>query len=434
MTAADQKKREPTRKPPDRNEIARDLFSEHLDIDRISRVIRAQNAAGAEATGHREHAEDPSRDPGAIPTADMDSSVQVATPIHTHRSEQRPPVETNDQTRPQGAAETGSRARGHSLRVLVGAVMMAGFAATNLSDGEVAPDPVVRTTSAPESIAEPAQIPPVAVSAKLPSETRPARVEIVVPPAPPVPDMRNLAIAAVGRAPTMQNVEPQPAVPGVRSTWMSGPSMSRIRPAAMPLPSLPVSFSAATTTASAPIVVVRVQRLAQSVDAVTPALAAMQSDVQFRPAVLRRPELPIPSENIDKSFDSGGADERDTVLTVSLRPRARPVSWGRQATQPVASGTSSTRMVIHYSNRTSKARAETIAQELRQSQFGQVELRSVNFDISKDNVRYFFIDDLAAARQIGVLIEANGGSPAIRDFTSFSPLPRNGTIEIWVSS
>ncbi|MEL6643550.1 MAG: hypothetical protein AAFQ79_06415 [Pseudomonadota bacterium] len=52
----------------------------------------------------------------------------------------------------------------------------------------------------------------------------------------------------------------------------------------------------------------------------------------------------------------------------------------------------------------------------------------VNFGIRTSNVRYFHAEDRAAAVQVARLLGAE-----LRDFTTFRPSPRIGTVEVWVA-
>lgn len=65
---------------------------------------------------------------------------------------------------------------------------------------------------------------------------------------------------------------------------------------------------------------------------------------------------------------------------------------------------------------------------LRETGFSVKDPKRVGFSISKNNIRYFHAGDAEAAQ---ILAEAVDGTA--RDFTSFSPSPPVGTIEVWLA-
>jgi hypothetical protein len=53
--------------------------------------------------------------------------------------------------------------------------------------------------------------------------------------------------------------------------------------------------------------------------------------------------------------------------------------------------------------------------------------------IRDSNVRYFHLADLPAAVEVAArLAPVLGSTPAIRDFTGFTPRPSEGAIEVWL--
>ena len=82
--------------------------------------------------------------------------------------------------------------------------------------------------------------------------------------------------------------------------------------------------------------------------------------------------------------------------------------------------------------------AEQLASQLLSAGIGQVEVRAVKFDVATASVRYFFDQDRAGAERltaaIGPFLSWHGrAAPSTPiGFTDFRPLPRQGTIEIWL--
>lgn len=92
------------------------------------------------------------------------------------------------------------------------------------------------------------------------------------------------------------------------------------------------------------------------------------------------------------------------------------------------------RVVIHH--RTGDAAAVARARELQEllaaDRGFNVEIRSVSVLVSADNIRIFFESDRQKARNTRDLV-ASGPIP-IRNFSDYRPLPRPGTIEIWLAA
>jgi len=57
----------------------------------------------------------------------------------------------------------------------------------------------------------------------------------------------------------------------------------------------------------------------------------------------------------------------------------------------------------------------------------------VRFAISRSNVRYYHPEDAAAAEAAAAALSAAVGPVEARDFTSYSPKPSPGTVEVWLS-
>jgi hypothetical protein len=100
------------------------------------------------------------------------------------------------------------------------------------------------------------------------------------------------------------------------------------------------------------------------------------------------------------------------------------------------------RVFIHYyvASAEDAALARQLADRLRQEGFAVGGIRPVQFRIGTGGVRYFFLQDRDAARDLLVVGDAQlrqGGKPLSRgprDFTHYDPKPASGTIEVWLAS
>ena len=134
-------------------------------------------------------------------------------------------------------------------------------------------------------------------------------------------------------------------------------------------------------------------------------------------------------------------------LPASLRPMPRPYRDAAAAaippelttelkTDPAAgrTGLSDARIVIHYNGAGHRSDAQKLANALSQAGASRPEIRAVDFAVASDSVRYFHsVDRSAAEDAVFVMLRQ---APAVRliDFTSFTPPPRQSTIELWLAS
>lgn len=146
-----------------------------------------------------------------------------------------------------------------------------------------------------------------------------------------------------------------------------------------------------------------------------PAAAAPQPEQPAAPTVASPPP-PSPQAAVPVPPTAGGA-----ASAAPLSPQAR--------------------VFIHHSanDRAAAARAAALASELQEQGASVVAVRSVPFGIRGLSVRYFHPGDRAPAAQVldltkGALAETAAASApsSPSDFTSFSPAPRLGTIEVWL--
>ena len=100
----------------------------------------------------------------------------------------------------------------------------------------------------------------------------------------------------------------------------------------------------------------------------------------------------------------------------------------------VPSPAETARIVIHHhaGDVAGAARARELRGRLAARDGITVEIRAVPMRVSLDNMRIFFASDRRQARDARDL--AGSGSMPIRDFSHYRPLPRPGTIEIWLAS
>lgn len=78
---------------------------------------------------------------------------------------------------------------------------------------------------------------------------------------------------------------------------------------------------------------------------------------------------------------------------------------------------------------------------LRDAGAGSIEVVDVDVRIGRDQIRFYFDEDRADADRLSTAIarsdpadSAAARTPDVRDFTSYRPLPRAGTIEVWMAS
>lgn len=92
---------------------------------------------------------------------------------------------------------------------------------------------------------------------------------------------------------------------------------------------------------------------------------------------------------------------------------------------------SETRVVIHYPKPAGPDASQDLARQLHDAGVGEVEIRAVGFPVSRHSVRYFYDADRTASETIEDML-GSGRRADVADFTHFIPLPRSGTVEIWL--
>ena len=124
------------------------------------------------------------------------------------------------------------------------------------------------------------------------------------------------------------------------------------------------------------------------------------------------------------------ADPAPSNATGSIAPpAANPVA----APAVVPAGPARPRFVLHVPSGSEAADAlSTRLVTALEPRFGTVEVRRVPDTPSRPSLRYFYAADEPVARQAADRMADNGLSWAVRDFSSYRPLPSRGTVEVWV--
>lgn len=123
------------------------------------------------------------------------------------------------------------------------------------------------------------------------------------------------------------------------------------------------------------------------------------------PASLTLPEAAVPAPG----------DAPLSAQSVPL-PVARPASAGDIT------------LVVHAPAALTDAELATASDAFAAAGFGTIEPKAVDLTIKEANVRFFSPRDEPAAARIAAALGAR-----LRDFTSFSPQPPDGTVEVWLS-
>ncbi len=456
MGGSSQRKRSSAPGQPDRREIAQDLFREHLDLDRITRVTKALHA-----DGKPERRQQPSF---LLDRDDTDIHPPCGSSMATSVADTLPPAERGAADNRPGSHAVSWSGRGVYLRVaaVLALVMPAVVIPAVVHDGQRSVFPVAADI---------------------------ARVDTAAPPRPSMPTawpirglepgglqtwtMWDRPTRSYGPVTPVQYLETQPdlmASVAVRTSLPNGPplQLASFTPTYEPVPNggradlVPAVHLRSPATGvlkSKPVlpgVPNRLQHQAAVIDtpdnfhdgirfrqmlpvraASVPALPLID-DTNSSPSPVRtaslfevaRPSLTgfiKPATDVDTGFPEIG---EPVGLT---RPRARPDPVTLSPAPATAVGSGPARIVIHYNSVNSgRLRADGLAQQLSATGIGSVELRSVGFEISRDNIRFFFPADSSVARRVGGVMTNSGAT--IRDFSTFRPSPRRGTIEIWLAS
>ena len=116
-------------------------------------------------------------------------------------------------------------------------------------------------------------------------------------------------------------------------------------------------------------------------------------------------------------------------------PEGTPAALDPPTSPPANAAAPRPRVFVHYAEgggSRAVARAERLADRVGDAGFAEVNLRSVPFAVETGSVRYFYAADRVFAER---LIETLGGTETtwrLTDFTTYRPLPRPGTLEVWL--
>lgn len=128
-----------------------------------------------------------------------------------------------------------------------------------------------------------------------------------------------------------------------------------------------------------------------------------------------------------------------SAAPIAAAPRRAAAAPARNdapgATNPMISRTlAQARVVIHYPERGGYERSQELTRLLRAVGTAEVETRAVRFAVDRQSIRYFHAADRDVSGKIADLVgvAGGGGRETVSDFTTFRPIPRDGTVEIWL--
>ncbi|MEM1361071.1 MAG: hypothetical protein AAGF94_05075 [Pseudomonadota bacterium] len=339
------------------------------------------------------------------PPSDIASQRSDETDLNHSRAPQALVAEQKTRTRPWAGV----------LLLLIAAVALYVIYQRGELENAAAPPDDPQVSDLNESTPQPTETVPttsVAITNDAPPKERDLRFDfapmpIVAAPAPvPVrdapPDFGRSAPQALGAAlqvPSRPVLEVTPVPP-------FSPVDEAVEPATV---DVPIAESAAPDTEEleptrAPDAT-NTNELAIAVD-VSPEILAPQPD----PA----------SDPIAEAVDLALLQTEET----SSQPGADPIPNGPFAAQH--------RFIIHYNPNSATAdQAEEAAAALRDQGAELVEVATVPFGISTTHIRQYHSGDTALA---DAAQQALGGTAQIRDFTSYTPRPSLGLIEIWLGA
>jgi|GEM_PF-2596862 len=329
----------------------------------------------------------------------------------------------------------------------------------DLWKGVVAPAPAGRPIAAavpPATRTEPPIAPPPPAAAAVPPASRPSVAAAVVAPA-----------VAAAPAATHEAEDDEP-VPARRSWWRGAPPLVRMAMVVgLLLLSLPVigyvvgavkDERPSTESSYLP------DEAADPVDADAEAARADGElaglpDRQAPPVVEPEPEPPVETAGVPEDLTAGttvpaaepAVPEADPAPVPPV-PREQPTVGAGEAVpaEPEAepepepadderAAPGGARVFVHYSTEQPGAdeAAADVARQLRERGFSVVDIRGVASSIETASVRYFYPADRADAEALhdalGAALRGRGYSAGdLKTMTGFRPLPRRGTIEVWV--
>jgi hypothetical protein len=134
---------------------------------------------------------------------------------------------------------------------------------------------------------------------------------------------------------------------------------------------------------------------------------------------------------LDQSNAAAGLTETQRALLfrqyVARRVATAP------AAAPRAPPVTIRRVVIHYPARSGPGEAEAARlQSVLRPNAEQAELRAVSDAAREPVIRYFFVEDEAAAKEVAADLHVTGADWRVEDFSAHRPRPSRGTVEVWL--
>jgi hypothetical protein len=275
------------------------------------------------------------------------------------------------------------------------------------------------------------------------AEVRPARRLYAVPKeeSPPAPAPRPHAAETDTAAAS--------AIAGARLRPAGAPALSR-PPAAVPAP---IKADGGRGRWPRWLVLLPVLLLGGGIAGLA-MIAKLPAPVAVPPPSIVSAPLPAvdePALSVQEQVGQPIAGQEPPVVAAPMSPGAQPPERLTAATPatvpepapaPVAPETAAVaapRIVVHHGgDPESTAVAGQLASQLQSAGFGAVEVRPVGFEVATTSIRFFFAGDRPAADRlttaIGPFLSFHGravpGTPI--GFTDYRPLPRQGTLEIWL--
>ncbi len=150
------------------------------------------------------------------------------------------------------------------------------------------------------------------------------------------------------------------------------------------------------------------------------------------------PEEGVPAVPVPKPAEPATLREDELVTTTAQS--ADPVGAEAESSMPQSAAPvamslpelAAARIVLHYRGAEGEGLARQLANALQSQGVEKTEMRRVGIEVSQANVRYFHDNNEPAAARVSELIRSLGFNSEVADFTSYSPSPSIGTIEVWL--
>lgn len=142
-------------------------------------------------------------------------------------------------------------------------------------------------------------------------------------------------------------------------------------------------------------------------------------------------EIAIPEVNSGRSavVSNSASETLGNLVAPIPRPPLLGSATGHGTEYPKAQ---TARAVIHHRGTFSSIRG-SLTDALRRAGFVEVEWRPVADTVSRDQTRYFHDGDRVLSDKVLAVLMSLGRPGNPEDFTHYTPSPRAGTVEIWLS-